>query len=361
MQTAALLAQAGRRQTPRRCRRTTALRMATINGARALGLAGEIGSLVAGQGGRRHLRRSGGRRASAVARSRVAAGLRCLTARRDRRLGRRRASRRRPSPVAARRRRDLRRGRALGRGSCARKEHDGERRLRASSRNSHPAPPNGGTRAARSARCTTSTRCASTTSRERVPLAGLRRARRRLRRRLAGRRPGGARRARRRDRHGAGEHRSRAAARRRRRLDDRLPLRRRRGSSRATQPGEFDAVTCLEMLEHVPEPGVDRRGLRRGVAARRHGVLLDDQPQPEELRARDRRRRVRARLAAARHARVREADPAGRARRVVPQGGPRRHGPHGAAPQPGDGRLLARRQRRRQLLRLRRARRAPAR
>ena len=28
------------------------------------------------------------------------------------------------------------------------------------------------------------------------------------------------------------------------------------------QPGRFDVVTCMEMLEHVPDPGVGRRGLR---------------------------------------------------------------------------------------------------
>ena len=73
------------------------------------------------------------------------------------------------------------------------------------------------------------------------------------------------------------------------------------------------AVRC----RHLPRDararagaGIDRGGVRHRAAARRNGVLLDDQPQLEELRARDRRRRVRARLAAARHARIREADSA---------------------------------------------------
>src|SRR5688572_13544613 len=184
------------------------------------------------------------------------------------------------------------------------------------------------------------------------------RARRRLRRRPAGRGPGRARRACRRDRPGARERRSREAACRRERLGDRLPLRRRRGAR-----GErARLVRCRDVPRDARARAgsrCNRGGLCQGGAARRHGVLLDDQPQSEELRARDRRRGVPARPAAARHARVREADPAGRARGVVPQVRARRHGAHGGASQPGGGVVLAGRKRRRELFRLRRARGAP--
>ena len=85
----------------------------------------------------------------------------------------------------------------------------------------------------------------------------------------------------------------------------------------AEMPAAFDVVTCMELLEHVPDPGVDRRRLRRAREARRH---------------RRRSRRSTAipkayalailgaeyvlRTAAARHARLREIPDAGRSRRV---------------------------------------------
>ena len=75
------------------------------------------------------------------------------------------------------------------------------------------------------------------------------------------------------------------------------------------RPGGFDVVTCMEMLEHVPDPASTIARLRDAGAARRQRRRLDDQPQPEVVPARDRRRRVRARSAAQGHARLREVRP----------------------------------------------------
>ena len=51
----------------------------------------------------------------------------------------------------------------------------------------------------------------------------------------------------------------------------------------AERPAAFDVVTCMEMLEHVPDPASVVQRLRRAGQARRLGVLLDPQPQPEGL------------------------------------------------------------------------------
>ena len=110
----------------------------------------------------------------------------------------------------------------------------------------------------------------------------------------------------------------------------------------AELPGSFDVVTCMEMLEHVPDPGVDRRGLRRAREARRLGVLLDDQPQPQGLPVRDRRRRIRAEPAAARHARI-PASSSGPSElaALLPRRRPRRCADARHGIQPADAPLLA--------------------
>ena len=68
----------------------------------------------------------------------------------------------------------------------------------------------------------------------------------------------------------------------------------------AEAPGGFDVVTCMEMLEHVPDPASTIARLRdagAGPAAR--VVFSTHQPQPEVVPVRDRRRRVRAAAPAA--------------------------------------------------------------
>ena len=235
------------------CPAATALRMATINGARALGLAGEIGSLVAGKAADVICVDLGGHRASPVARSRVAAGLRCLTTRRHRRLGRRRASRRGACVAAPRRRGDLRCRRALGPAAAHVRipmaNVDSSELAKFASRAAEWWDPRGAFRTLHDIND-------AAPRLHRRARAARRRAgaRRRLRRRLARRRLGDARRARRR----ASTWRPRTS--------------RRRGNTPPTvrltidyrcvdvedlardMPGQFDVVTCLEMLEHVPEP-----------------------------------------------------------------------------------------------------------
>ncbi len=68
------------------------------------------------------------------------------------------------------------------------------------------------------------------------------------------------------------------------------------GSSR----GQFDVVTCMEMLEHVPHPDATVGTLAQARETGRIGVHLDDQPQPQVVPAGDRRGGIRD-----------EADPAG--------------------------------------------------
>ena len=148
---------------------------------------------------------------------------------------------------------------------------------------------------------------------ERAPLAGRARARCRLRRRPA--------RARRLARAGARvtaidlaprHDRGRAPARRiggRSRIDYRLAER--GGAGAAQAPRRFDVVTCMEMLEHVPEPAAMLGTLAQLLHARRRAVRLDPQPQPQVLPPGDRRRGVPPEPDSARHARVRAPHPPG--------------------------------------------------
>ena len=81
-------------------------------------------------------------------------------------------------------------------------------------------------------------------------------------------------------------------------------------------PGAFDIVTCMEMLEHVPDPGVDRRRLRGAGAPRRNVVVSTISRNLKVVRAGRRRRGIRPRPAAQGHARLREV-PAARRSRLV--------------------------------------------
>ena len=140
-------------------------------------------------------------------------------------------------------------------------------------------------------------------------LAGLRRARRRLRRRTAGRSDGPPGRAR-----DGPRPRVRAAAGRASCTRSRPASRSTTGSSppsstpRAT-PAPTTSSTCMEMLEHVPDPASVVAALAAPGAPGRPRLRLDDQPHAARLPARGRRRRVRAAPAAARHAHLREVHP----------------------------------------------------
>ncbi len=75
-------------------------------------------------------------------------------------------------------------------------------------------------------------------------------------------------------------------------------------------PAAFDVVTCMEMLEHVPDPA---QSVAACAALARPGgwvFLLDDQPEPQGLPAGNRRHGIRPEPATAWHARVRQVHPA---------------------------------------------------
>ena len=89
------------------------------------------------------------------------------------------------------------------------------------------------------------------------------------------------------------------------------------------RPAAFDVVTCMEMLEHVPDPAAALRCARRSGETRRRCHRLDLESQSAGVRRRDRRRRIYRACAAARHARVPEIHPSFRTRALGTGGGPR--------------------------------------
>ncbi|MCX7058056.1 MAG: bifunctional 2-polyprenyl-6-hydroxyphenol methylase/3-demethylubiquinol 3-O-methyltransferase UbiG [Proteobacteria bacterium] len=101
------------------------------------------------------------------------------------------------------------------------------------------------------------------------------------------------------------------------------------------RPAAFDVVTCMEMLEHVPDPAIVIGALARLV---RPGGTIVVSTHAEGVPVRHRRGGVRAAGTAARHARIRQVHPAERA-------GPRRARPRPAGGRrdgPGDGSVDAR-------------------
>ena len=56
-------------------------------------------------------------------------------------------------------------------------------------------------------------------------------------------------------------------------------------------PGQYDVVTCMEMLEHVPDPASVLRAIATLVRPGK-GVRLHHQPQPQSLSDDDPRGRV---------------------------------------------------------------------
>ena len=76
----------------------------------------------------------------------------------------------------------------------------------------------------------------------------------------------------------------------------------------------FDVVLAMEVVEHVADVELVRRHLRVDGQAGRADDRGDAQPHAQEFRARHRRRRIRAALAAARHASMGQIRHAERAR-----------------------------------------------
>ncbi len=72
----------------------------------------------------------------------------------------------------------------------------------------------------------------------------------------------------------------------------------------------YDVVTCMEMLEHVPDPAAVVDALARMVRPGGHVFLSTINRTPRAYAARDRRRRIRAAPVAAGNAHVREVHPA---------------------------------------------------
>ena len=71
-----------------------------------------------------------------------------------------------------------------------------------------------------------------------------------------------------------------------------------------TQAGKYDVVTCMEMLEHVPDPAASIAVLGKLAAARWRSVRVHHQPQFQVIPAGHRRRRIRREPGSARHPRI---------------------------------------------------------
>ena len=69
---------------------------------------------------------------------------------------------------------------------------------------------------------------------------------------------------------------------------------------RRKRPASFDAITCMEMLEHVPDPAAVLARLRHAAQAGRPAVPVHAQPHAGRVRAGHRRCRIRGAPAAAR-------------------------------------------------------------
>ena len=218
-----------------------------------------------------------------------------------------------------------------------------------------------GSAPASSRRCTGSTRCGSAIIRDRAaahwqrdalsgaPLQRPVAARYRLRRRAAERADGPAGRAGHRHRRRRPQHRHRPPACRAARASP-STIARPRPRRWPRAGAQFDIVLALEIVEHVADVDLFLHSCGRAGEAGRPAVPVDAQPHRQGLGAGDRRRRIRAALAAARHARLEEvpqavrgrARPARRRRRAA---GDRRRGL-----QPAQPRLVAQQARpRRQL------------
>ncbi len=89
-------------------------------------------------------------------------------------------------------------------------------------------------------------------------------------------------------------------------VNGRLPRDQRRSAGAASSRRQFDVVTCMEMLEHVPDPASIVRACATLVKPGGWVFFSTHQPQCQGLPVRHRRRRIPAEPAAARHAQLRK-------------------------------------------------------
>ena len=99
----------------------------------------------------------------------------------------------------------------------------------------------------------------------------------------------------------------------------------------AERPAAFDVVTCMEMLEHVPDPASVVQACATLVKPGRLGVLLHAQPQPQVASCSPSSApSTCCKLLPTRHARVRALHPAQRTGALVPRRRPGRCRPAAA-------------------------------